>query len=249
MNSTDAFQVGILTGMYEFDVNSGEILPFMKDIIDEANMRTNSQRSGNITAMISKSELVEFVMGKMLVEVANGRATANAKLENEMLVSERISFNEWKALPPSALVYLPKNSEEFLTKRDFTALCIGDSSSNLKFDPESIARRAFLLLLQCEWQHPATIIDEAGGLDELFGADYLEDLPLPSVKSQIFMKEGVGEVSEINPKDRTICIKPVHIQEIKNTVSGRVSFDDIPYTVRAPLNGMYPQRDTPLPAC
>lgn len=103
-------------------------------------------------------ELIDSYATEMLrVEVEHGRATVEG--ENACHLQEikgMMSMAEWKMLDAQAWVYLAANGDRILTKGDFVKLC------------EDEIEHAYTLRKMCRWQHPSTVIDEAGGLDKLF---------------------------------------------------------------------------------
>lgn len=66
------------------------------------------------------------------------------------------SLEEWKGMSLDQYVYFPENGDSVLTKGYFLELCNGNHL------------HAYELLSCCEWQHPETVLDEGGGLEEMF---------------------------------------------------------------------------------
>lgn len=66
-------------------------------------------------------------------------------------------YTMWQTLKDTDGVYRPEQGDNILTKADFVKLCEGNDL------------RAYTLYRMCEGQHPATILDEAQGLEALFG--------------------------------------------------------------------------------
>ena len=99
----------------------------------------------------------EYATERLVIEVEHGRARFDGDKHLHLpSIRNLCSSDEWKTLPDYQWVYLPDFGDRILKKADFVQLCQGNVD------------RAHRLLEMCNWQHPQTVIDEAGGLDALF---------------------------------------------------------------------------------
>lgn len=103
-------------------------------------------------------ELIDsFAIEKLAIEVERGQAHLELGHRTGLpLIQSHQHLDKWLTLRDDTWIYLPSHGDHIFTKGDFVKLCEGN------------IERAFQLYRMCKWQHPAMIISNSGGLEQLF---------------------------------------------------------------------------------
>ncbi|MDO8728556.1 MAG: hypothetical protein Q7K26_01545 [bacterium] len=145
------------------------------------------------------------------------RVTADAKKD--------MTHEQWSALPSSALVYWPENSDEPMSKNEFVEVVDREYPSQTEAMKE---HAAFQLLQICDWQHPETIIsEETDDIAAIFTA-YELVVTVDSKITRELVKSGLKTAKEMAELQKDLfCFDHIEVVDFEGNVLHQLTPEDL----------------------